>query len=231
MGRHADTSAARRSLQLTPQVLIALAVAAVVLLAGGITWWAVGAGSGDCEDPAVVRVAVAPELAPVAEQVLTDAAGLRPEDCAAAQVTAQEPVQTVGDLGALDAGDLPHLWVPDSSLWTARAEDAALEAVGSVAASPVVLATSQGAVDALGWQDAAPGWAAALAGDQGIAVPDLATSAEALAALSAVRTALGGGEEADNAVVQTVLAAGRGPSRSEERRVGKECRSRWSPYH
>ena len=21
------------------------------------------------------------------------------------------------------------------------------------------------------------------------------------------------------------------PSRSEERRVGKECRSRWSPYH
>src|SRR5256885_2386999 len=23
----------------------------------------------------------------------------------------------------------------------------------------------------------------------------------------------------------------RGPHRSEERRVGKECRSRWSPYH
>ena len=23
----------------------------------------------------------------------------------------------------------------------------------------------------------------------------------------------------------------RNPSRSEERRVGKECRSRWSPYH
>ena len=22
-----------------------------------------------------------------------------------------------------------------------------------------------------------------------------------------------------------------GPNRSEERRVGKECRSRWSPYH
>ena len=25
--------------------------------------------------------------------------------------------------------------------------------------------------------------------------------------------------------------AGRGMNRSEERRVGKECRSRWSPYH
>ena len=24
---------------------------------------------------------------------------------------------------------------------------------------------------------------------------------------------------------------GRNPRRSEERRVGKECRSRWSPYH
>src|SRR2546421_197987 len=24
---------------------------------------------------------------------------------------------------------------------------------------------------------------------------------------------------------------GSGPTRSEERRVGKECRSRWSPYH
>ena len=26
-------------------------------------------------------------------------------------------------------------------------------------------------------------------------------------------------------------SAGESPPRSEERRVGKECRSRWSPYH
>ena len=31
------------------------------------------------------------------------------------------------------------------------------------------------------------------------------------------------------AAVATMLGAG--SSRSEERRVGKECRSRWSPYH
>ena len=104
MGRHAATSAGRRSAQLTPQVLIAVAVAAVVLLAGGLTMWAVNAGDGECESTAVVRVAVAPELAPVAEQVLGDAEGLRPEDCAAAEVTAQQPVQTVGDLGALLRG-------------------------------------------------------------------------------------------------------------------------------
>ena len=28
-----------------------------------------------------------------------------------------------------------------------------------------------------------------------------------------------------------VIICGVGKSRSEERRVGKECRSRWSPYH
>jgi len=27
------------------------------------------------------------------------------------------------------------------------------------------------------------------------------------------------------------LGMGQHPARSEERRVGKECRSRWSPYH
>src|SRR5258707_1471637 len=27
------------------------------------------------------------------------------------------------------------------------------------------------------------------------------------------------------------LGSGNDPNRSEERRVGKECRSRWSPYH
>ena len=28
-----------------------------------------------------------------------------------------------------------------------------------------------------------------------------------------------------------LLRSSKGPTRSEERRVGKECRSRWSPYH
>ena len=28
-----------------------------------------------------------------------------------------------------------------------------------------------------------------------------------------------------------LLAINKDPERSEERRVGKECRSRWSPYH
>ena len=32
-------------------------------------------------------------------------------------------------------------------------------------------------------------------------------------------------------VVGEVVENGKGLLRSEERRVGKECRSRWSPYH
>ena len=44
----------------------------------------------------------------------------------------------------------------------------------------------------------------------------------------------GAGARRDDRVDQVVLerwAATAPPVRSEERRVGKECRSRWSPYH
>ena len=43
------------------------------------------------------------------------------------------------------------------------------------------------------------------------------------------------GDEASAAAFKKVWPIGRFPvlrdERSEERRVGKECRSRWSPYH
>jgi hypothetical protein len=209
MGRHADRTARSRP---APLVLIAAAIAAV-LVAGGLVWWLAGSGD-DCEEPLTVAVTVAPELAGVADELLGEPIVTDDGVCAAADVSAQEPLQTVGDLGALEEDALPEVWVPDSSLWTARASGTEFELVGSMGSSPVVLATSRAAVDALGWADAAPGWGAALAGDQGLAVPDLATSAEGLAALNAVRTALGGGPDADNAVVQAVLAAQRGPALS-----------------
>src|SRR3712207_7152827 len=37
--------------------------------------------------------------------------------------------------------------------------------------------------------------------------------------------------ERDTGAVRHREPSTRGSSRSEERRVGKECRSRWSPYH
>jgi hypothetical protein len=222
MGRHADPTAPRRP---APVVLIACGIVAV-LVAGGLVWWLAGSGAGECDSTETVAVTVAPELGDIAEQLLADPVSLDDGGCAAADVRAQEPLQTVGDLSALDEDSLPDLWVPDSSLWVARAGDAPVEAVGSLASSPVVLATSRTAVDALGWAEAAPGWGQALAAQHALAVPDLATSAEGLAALSAVRTALGGGEEADNAVVQAVLAAERSAtiSPAEALSAGREGR-------
>ncbi|WP_254920874.1 VWA domain-containing protein [Blastococcus mobilis] len=192
-----------------PLRLIAAGVVAVLLVVGGLVWWLTAAEA--CETRRTVGVTVAPELGGLVEELLADPIELDGGVCALADVTAREPLQTVGDLAALEADALPDVWVPDPSLWVARAGDAPLETVGSMATSPVVLATSRDAVESLGWTASAPGWGQALAGQQALAVPDLATSAEGLSALSAVRTALGGGEDADNAVVQAVLAAARGP--------------------
>jgi len=205
MGRHADpTAPARRP---APVVLIAVGIVAV-LLAGGLVWWLAGSGD-ECETRQSVAVTVAPELEDLTGTLLAQPIVLGNGRCAVADVTAQEPLQTVGDLGALDAEALPAVWVPDSSLWTARAADAPLHAAGSMGSSPVVLATSRAVADQLGWTATPPSWGQALATDRPLAVPDLAASAEGLSALAAVRSSLGGGEDADNAVVEAVLAAAR----------------------
>ncbi|TFV90442.1 substrate-binding domain-containing protein [Blastococcus sp. CT_GayMR16] len=205
MGRHADpTAPARRP---APVVLIAAGIVAV-LLAGGLVWWIAGSGE-ECETRQIVGVTVAPELGDVAGKLLADPIVLDDGLCAVPDVTAQEPLQTVGDLGALDADALPGVWVPDSSLWAGRAGEAPLEGAGSMGSSPVVLATSRAVGDALGWTAQVPSWGQALATDRPLAVPDLASSAEGLSALAAVRSSLGGGEDADNAVVEAVLAAAR----------------------
>jgi hypothetical protein len=205
MGRHADPTAPGR--RPAPVVLVAAGIVAV-LLAGGLVWWLAGSGN-DCETRQPVAVTVAPELEDLTGKLLAQPIVLGNGRCAVADLTAQEPLQTVGDLGALDADALPAVWVPDSSLWTARAADAPLQAAGSMGSSPVVLATSRAVADQLGWTATPPSWGQALATDRPLAVPDLAASAEGLSALAAVRSSLGGGEAADNAVVEAVLAAAR----------------------
>lgn len=205
MGRHADPTVARR--RPAPVVLLA-AVVVAVLLAGGLTW-ALADSSGGCDTRRTVAVTVAPELGDLTRQLLASPIPLADSTCAVARVTAQEPLQTVGDLGALDAKALPAVWVPDSTLWVTRAGDAPLTADGSMGSSPVVLATSRAVADALGWTAQPPSWTQALATGRPVAVPDLAGSAEGLSALGAVHSSLGGGAPADNAVVQAVLAAAR----------------------
>jgi hypothetical protein len=206
MGRHADPTTPRRPVP----VLLVTAGLVLLLLAGGLVWWLARAGAAEeCATRQTVAVTVAPELGELAQQLLADPIALADGVCAQAAITAQEPPQTVGDLGALENDALPAVWVPDSSLWAARAGAAPLEGAGSMGSSPVVLATSRAVADALGWTDAAPSWGQALATGRPLAVPDLAASAEGLSALAAVRASLGGGPEADNAVVSAVLAAAR----------------------
>src|SRR5256885_6533324 len=62
----------------------------------------------------------------------------------------------------------------------------------------------------------------------GAAAPESsATTAESTAAESSAPEAAAESAEAPGTRVARPAAA----TRSEERRVGKECRSRWSPYH
>jgi hypothetical protein len=114
MGRHADPSAPRRQALLP---LIAAGVA-VLLVVGALVWWLTG--SDACDTRQAVAVTVAPELGDLAEELLAEPVELDSGVCAVAKVTTQEPLQTVGDLAALEAGALPDVWVPDSSLWVAR---------------------------------------------------------------------------------------------------------------
>src|SRR5256885_10072623 len=49
--------------------------------------------------------------------------------------------------------------------------------------------------------------------------------------LSLFFAGVGGVQKFDSAAISLASVSGGGANRSEERRVGKECRSRWSPYH
>src|SRR3954447_8607567 len=212
MGRHAQRRASS-GIAARPALLAGFAVLLIAVVAAGLVWWRAGnddalADGTSCQQ--TVRVTVAPEVGPLVQRLLDQPLSLGDDTCVDADVTAEEPLQTLADLGALDAGSLPQVWVPDSSLWAARAGDVGLDAAGSLASSPLVLATSRAAADQLGWTQTPPTWGEALTTDRPLAVPDLAASAEGLSVLAAVRQSLGGGEDADNAVVQAVLAAGRG---------------------
>ena len=209
MGRHTTT----RSRAPRPPLLAGLAVLLVAVVAGSLVWWVRTDGddvaAGSCSDRQTVRVTVAPEVGALAEQLLAEPQPLGDGSCAVAQVTAEEPLQTLAALGALDAGSLPQVWVPDSSLWAARPGNAGLDPAGSLASSPLVLATSRATADALGWTQTTPTWGQALTTDRPLAMPDLASTAEGLSAVAAVRQSLGADADADNAVVQAVLAADR----------------------
>ena len=158
-----------------------------------------------------VSITVAPELLttirtslnPLLSRTLPD------RECVRFTVQAQEPVETVQSAAILPLDRAPDIWSPDSSLWESRVPKWQLNQDGSFATSPVVLATSQKAVDKLGWKAKNPTWLAALAGTRPLAVPRIAEDAAGLSAVIALWQSLGKGDDAQRALAGTVLAAGR----------------------
>ncbi|MBI4943519.1 MAG: VWA domain-containing protein [Actinobacteria bacterium] len=159
-----------------------------------------GATSADCT-PTVVRVAASPAMTPAVNAVLAPAQGRALSDgtCLRVDVQGVDPDQVVAATRAAKAATLPeelarlpHLWIPDSSIWVARAARAVpLAREGSLATSPVVLSTSEASAKALKWStDSPPAWAQAVTTGWPVSV-DLTTDTCGLATAFALRASLG----------------------------------------
>jgi hypothetical protein len=168
-----------------------------------------------------LTVMVAPELQTTVATALAplDGETLPGRRCVQVQVQAQEPAQTVMGAQLLPLDREPDLWIPDSSLWTSDVPDWPLERRAAFASSPVVVASSREAVQALGWTGKAPTWAAALGSGRPIAVPQISASAAGLASVIALWQSLGGGASAEQALAGTVLAAGRSGVPTEQQAI------------
>jgi Ca-activated chloride channel family protein len=130
--------------------------------------------------------------------------------CAKINVREQAGVETVSSAAVLPPDRAPQIWIPDTAAWVQKVTNWPMQQSDPLASSPVVVATSKSAAKTLGWLDRAPTWNAVLRGPRPMAVPDIQTHADSLAALIAMWQTLGKSREADRAVVNVVLAADRG---------------------
>lgn len=234
MSRHAlhTTQRRRRPFRIVMAAVLTLGVAAAVMISldaepDGLRALAakapvVGAQCPSSRLPSTtVALTVAPELkttvtaalAPLATKTLPN------HECVKVAISAQEPSQTIEGAAILPVDRAPDIWVPDSSLWVSRVPSWKLNRDGAFATSPIVIATSQAALDKLGWSKKSPNWLAALAGTRPLAVPRIAENAAGLTAVIALWQSLGKGEDAQKALAGTVLAAGRAGVPSEEQAI------------
>jgi hypothetical protein len=159
-----------------------------------------------------ISITVAPEIRATVTRSLAalDTTMLADHQCVNVVVQAQPPAETIQSAQLLPLSRAPDIWIPDSSLWISRVPRWQLHRDGSFASSPVVVATSQAALDKLGWTKQNPTWLAALAGTgRPLALPQIAQNAAGLSAVIALWQSLGKGQAAQQALAGTVLAAGR----------------------
>jgi Ca-activated chloride channel homolog len=192
---------------------VTIALLSAILVVRPHLWGNGAAEAASCASTPV-QVAVNSELAGVAQELLRDPikfdngctnVEVKPVDplVQSASISGQQAAQT-------DAAKLPDLWIPSASLWAGRAGSSHVQALGSFASTQLVVATSRSSIDALNWVASAPNWAQVFLSGRPISVQDPASTSEGLLALSAVRASLGGGADADNALVSGIIAAKRG---------------------
>jgi Bacterial extracellular solute-binding protein/von Willebrand factor type A domain len=162
--------------------------------------------------PETVDVVVNPELQSLVSQILASLRDRQLGDnhCLEPKVRSQDPQDTVASSTVLPIDRAPQIWIPDTSVWGQKVPSWPLRSFGSLARTPVVLATSVEAAQDLGWARRSPTWFQALRGTRPVAVSDYQTQSESLDALIALWQSLGKGKQADQQVVATVLASDRG---------------------
>jgi Ca-activated chloride channel homolog len=169
-----------------------------------------GASAMGC-DPEPIDIVVSPELRTVVTDILRPLKGRTVSDgrCVVPTVRSQEPQETVASADILPVDRAPQLWLPDATVWGEKLKNWPITSEGSLASSPVVVATSVAAVEELGWSNGQPTWMQVLRGRRPVIVPDYQSQSESLDALIALWQSLGKGAKADQEVVATVLAADR----------------------
>ncbi|MFI1400915.1 hypothetical protein [Streptomyces sp. NPDC020681] len=172
MGRHSLPHAdARESARSRPRRrTIAMATLVVLAVAAGT---GIAAQSGllsfneSCEDSAVrLDLVASPDIAPAVREVAERARKDRitsDGQCMAIRVTARENHEVAGELATDGKKPAFDIWLPDSRVWAERATafggGVPLREAGTVALSPVVLATVHSAGAALGWPTKTYTWA------------------------------------------------------------------------
>lgn len=137
-------------------VAVAVIVAVVVVVTGGVVKSSFGGSA--CSSHETVRIAAAPEIAPIIREIGQAWTGRSGHTCANVSVVAADPAEVAKNIAATSRGAnglgaparterLPDMWIPDSSIWFDRLRSAGADlpiAVGrSLASSPVVIAVPQ----------------------------------------------------------------------------------------
>ncbi|TCO26356.1 von Willebrand factor type A domain-containing protein [Kribbella steppae] len=152
MGKHSSavtrSNNNRRSVYITAVGLLVISLGAVFVVrsfgseAGADGF--LGGGSQSCDDPTQVSLSTTPELQSSLESAAKSLATKGGDDgtpCLQFTISAAPSAKVAQDLAA-NSDNRPDLWIPDSSLWVAQADDGQnvpTVAVQSIASSPLVL--------------------------------------------------------------------------------------------